>query len=148
MRFSPAQIHAENHLGPILRLGSTGAGLNVDERIACVHLPGEHAAKFKLGDSYFVRRQVCNNFIDSGGIIFVHRERQQFVGVCQAARQFVEADDNRFKLRTFSPQSLRPVLIAPDVGHFQFALNLGQALCFALIVKGTSSTQRCVQLGR
>jgi hypothetical protein len=40
---APAQVHAQQHLRPVLRLGAAGAGLDVDEAVAAIHLAGEHA---------------------------------------------------------------------------------------------------------
>src|SRR5690606_20785291 len=45
---APAQVHAQQHLGPVLRLGAAGTGLDVDESAIGVHLAGEHAAEFQL----------------------------------------------------------------------------------------------------
>ena len=44
---APAQVHAQQHLGPVLRLGAAGAGLNVEERVVRVHLAREHAAELE-----------------------------------------------------------------------------------------------------
>ena len=48
---APAQVHAQQHLGPVLRLGAAGAGLDVDEGVVGVHLAGEHALEFQLADA-------------------------------------------------------------------------------------------------
>ena len=38
----PAQVHAQQHLGPVLRLGAAGAGVNRDDRVLAVVLAAEH----------------------------------------------------------------------------------------------------------
>src|SRR5207342_3112571 len=43
-----AQVHAQQHLGPVLRLGAAGAGLDVDEAVGGIELAGEHAAELQL----------------------------------------------------------------------------------------------------
>src|SRR5690606_30751839 len=47
-RLGPAQVHAQQHLGPVLGLGAAGARLDVDEGVAAVHLAGEHALELQL----------------------------------------------------------------------------------------------------
>jgi hypothetical protein len=41
MAFRPAQVHPQEHLGPVGRLGAAGAGADRQERGALVVLPGE-----------------------------------------------------------------------------------------------------------
>jgi hypothetical protein len=51
-------------------------------------------------------------------------------------------------LRALPAKGLGTFLVVPNIGLFEFALDLGQALRLALIVKDTSSTQKCVQQDR
>jgi hypothetical protein len=45
--------------------------------------------------------------------------------------------------RTLTAQFLGAFGVVPDVGDFEFALDLGQALCLGLVVKDTSGARRC-----
>ena len=45
---SPAQIHAQQHLSPILSLSATRARLNIQISVIWVHLATKHTAKFQL----------------------------------------------------------------------------------------------------
>jgi hypothetical protein len=47
-RRGPLEIHAQQHLRPVLRLGAAGAGLDVEEGVVRVHLAAEHALEFEL----------------------------------------------------------------------------------------------------
>ena len=38
----PAQIHAQQHLGPVLRLGAAGARMDRDDRVLAIVLAAEH----------------------------------------------------------------------------------------------------------
>ena len=38
----PAEIHAQEHLGPVLRLGAAGAGMDGDDGVLAVVLAAEH----------------------------------------------------------------------------------------------------------
>ena len=43
----PAQIHAHQHLGPVLALGAAGAGMHGDDGVQRVGLAAEHGARFE-----------------------------------------------------------------------------------------------------
>jgi hypothetical protein len=45
---APAQVHAHQHLGPVLALGSARAGVNRDDGVEHIGLAGEHGFAFKL----------------------------------------------------------------------------------------------------
>ena len=81
-----------------------------------------------------------------GGIVDGHR--QQFIRIAKAGRKLVETHDDLLELCTFLPERLRALGLVPDVRLLEFALNLGQALRLAFVVKDTSSTRRCVRQGR
>ena len=38
----PAQVHPQQHLGPVLRLGAAGAGMDGDDRVLAIVLAAEH----------------------------------------------------------------------------------------------------------
>ena len=46
---TPAQIHSQQHIGPVLGFGTTRAGLNIDKRRVLILLTGKHPPEFKLG---------------------------------------------------------------------------------------------------
>ena len=46
----PFQVHAQQHLGPILRFGPARTGLDVEECIRVVGLAAEHALEFEFLD--------------------------------------------------------------------------------------------------
>jgi hypothetical protein len=48
--FGPAQIHAQKHFGPVLRLGATGAWLYGDDGVEAVVFSGEESLRFQVGD--------------------------------------------------------------------------------------------------
>ena len=44
----PAQVHPLHHLGPVLRVGPAGAGVDLADRVALVVLAGEQALQLEL----------------------------------------------------------------------------------------------------
>ena len=55
--FRPTAIHAQEHLGPITRLGAPSTGLNPEVGVACVLGSAHHCLKFKIVE-LFARGQV------------------------------------------------------------------------------------------
>ncbi len=47
-RGAPAQVHAQQHLRPVLRLGAAGARLDIEEGAVRVHLAAKHALELEL----------------------------------------------------------------------------------------------------
>jgi hypothetical protein len=145
VRFRPAQIHAQDHLGPVLRLGATSAGLDIDIRITGVHFAGKHATEFQASDPLLDPGDVTFHLGDGIGVVFLDGKFEQFAGVLETARDFIEPVDDLFELRTLLPQRLRALGFVPDVRLLEFASDFGQAFGLAVVVKDTSSTHRCVQ---
>ena len=52
----PAQVHAEEHLGPVLRVGAALAAVDRDERVAGVVLAGEERVLLEPGQLALERR--------------------------------------------------------------------------------------------
>src|SRR5438552_2481332 len=48
---APAEVHAQQHLGPVLRLEPAGAGVDLDDRVAAVVLAAEEAEELELGEA-------------------------------------------------------------------------------------------------
>ena len=71
--FSPAQIHAQDHVGPILSLGSAGTGLNFQIGIILVLLATEHAAEFELCQMLIQCIALSLHGIDRILIVFLNR---------------------------------------------------------------------------
>ncbi len=44
----PAEIHAQQHLGPVLALRAAGAGMHGDNGVERIGLAREHGARFEL----------------------------------------------------------------------------------------------------
>jgi hypothetical protein len=131
-----------------LRLGAPRTRLNVNIGIVGIHLTRKHAAKFEPGYLFLELREIADDFVNGFAIVFFFGESQQFVGLAQTRRHFVEPDDYLLKLCSFLAKCLRALRILPDIRLFEFALNLGQSLRFALVVKDTSSAHRSARRGR
>ena len=139
---APAQIHAQQHVSPVLRLGTAGARLDVEESIVFVHLSRKHASEFQLGNAFFDPVEIGFDLGDGGLVVFADRKFEQLAGIAKALRARVESEYYGFKRGFFLTQLLGALRIAPDVGVFKFELNLFQFFAFLVVVKDTPVTGR------
>ena len=79
------------------------------------------------------------------GVVFLDGEVEQFTGIGEPGRELVEARYDLLERRPLLAQRLGAFGFVPDVRLLEFALNFGQALCLACVVKDTSSTHRSVR---
>jgi hypothetical protein len=145
VRLGPPQVHAQDHLGPVLGFRSARTGLDVDVCVARIHLSREHASKLETGDTLLEAFEILLYPGDGVGILLFDCEREQFVRVIESVANLVETDNDLFELRAFLAKRLRTVRFVPDIGLLEFALNFGQPFRLAFIVKDTPSTLRCVR---
>ena len=145
VRLGPAQVHAQDHVGPILRLGPARTGLNIEIRIAAVHLSRKHAPEFQCCNTLLKGGHVRFDLRNRSLVIFFDRKREQLGRIVQRARHFVQPDHNLFQARTLLAQRLRALGFVPDVGLLEFAPDLSQSFRLAVVVKDTSSAHWCAR---
>ena len=133
----PAQVHAQQHLRPVLRLGAAGAGLDVEEAVVRIHLAREHALELEARDLAFDPVHVLLDRAHHGLVRVGLGQLEQFAGLVQADAQAVEGADHCLELGAFAAQFLRALRLVPDGGVFELAQDFGQALGAALVVKDT-----------
>ena len=148
MRLGPAQIHAQQHLGPVLRLGASGARLDIDEGVGGIHFPREHAPELQIGDAPLEALQVRGDRVQGIRVVLFGGHLEQIAGIRESGSDLLDGDDDRLQRSTFAAERLRPLRIAPDVGGLQLAQNLGQPFLLVGIVKDTPSGTQCVPGGQ
>ena len=132
------------HLRPILRLGATGAGLNIDIGVTGIHLTGEHATELEASDDFFQLINIALQIFQPGFVAFFGEHFQQLVGVVEATEQTIKIFYHAFQLGPFTAQRLGAVGSIPDGRIFELTLDFGQTFPFARVVKDTPSTHLCV----
>jgi len=95
---APPQVHAQQHLGPVLRLGAAGAGLDVEERVVCVHLAGEHPAEFESRDLLLEALHLADDVVQRALVGFLARELGEFRGFVERAVDAPQRADDGFEL--------------------------------------------------
>jgi len=139
MTVAPAQIHAQQHLRPVLGLGAAGAGLDVQEGVVGVHLAREHAAKFEVRHLDLIVAQVAHHGGNRLIVLLGHRQIQQFPGFVETGIQFSQGQHHRLQGGALASQGLGQLGPAPDIRLFEFPLDLDQTLGFVIEVKDTPS---------
>ena len=136
-RFAPAQVHAQQDLGPVLGFGAAGTGLDVDERRRIVHLAGEHALELQLLHVGLVLVQVGDH--GQGGVLVLLGlgQLQQLGGIVQAIEHRGDAAHGLFQAGTFAAQVLGVLGVVPDVGAFQLPRYFFKTLFLGVVVKDT-----------
>ena len=134
---TPTQIHSQQHLCPILGLGTTGTGLDIHEGATGIHFTAEHPAEFQLTDLGFQTVQVRNQFIHGALVLLFDSHFQQVIRILEATRETIQGAYQGFKLDPFAPQGLGLFLVVPDRWAFQFAAYFFQAFGASSIVKDT-----------
>jgi hypothetical protein len=107
------QVHAQQHLGPVLRLGAALPRVDVDEGIVFVHRAGKHAAELELGDLLLEPVGVRRDAGDCSCIAFLGRDLQQFDAVTGTLGELVEQLDDVLELGALPAERLRLLRVCP-----------------------------------
>ena len=134
---SPAQVHAQQDVGPVLRFGTAGAGLNIQVGVVLVHFAAEHATEFQLFQRFAKALDFGSDVIDGRLVFFFGRHQQQVLGIDQTGRHFVQCVDDLRQQGTLAAQVLCVLGVVPDVWIFELAIDFGQTIMFVIVVKDT-----------
>jgi hypothetical protein len=109
-----------------------------------IHLAGKHALElqaFHLGGE---ARDVALDFIGRAGIGLVGREFQEFSRVAQTPGEMIQTLHDTLELRSLPAEFLRALGIVPDTRLLEFPGYLLKAFVLVVVIKDTSSRNRCV----
>ena len=134
---APAQVHAQQHAGPVLGFGAARAGLNVQVAVVGVHLAREHATEFQLGQFGVQLVEFGNDFVYGAFVVFFHRHVEQFFHVDDAGLEFLQGGDDLIQGDPLTAQVLGFFRGVPDGGVFQFAIDFVEAFALQIEVKDT-----------
>lgn len=134
---SPAQVHSQQDVGPVLGFGAAGAGLDVQVGVVHVHLAAEHATEFQLGEVLVETCQLGDDIADRALIVLFDSHVQQVAAIGQAAGQLVQGLDDLRQRRTLAAQFLGVRRVVPDIRIFKLAIDFGQTLMLLIVVKDT-----------
>ena len=133
----PAQVHSKQHLGPVLRLGAAGAGLDVEEGRRGVHLAGEHAPELELGEPRLERVEVTRHLAGGVRVLLRRRQLEQLARIARPRVQRLHRADDLLELRALAAHRLRALGIVPQLRALELAVHLLQPFPLRRVVKGT-----------
>jgi hypothetical protein len=146
--FAEAQVHAQQHLGPVLRLGAAGAGLDVDEAVGGVEFAGEHAAELELLHARGDLADVADHGLDGAFVVVRLGHVQKFRGVEQAVGVLADLGDGLLQRGALLAERLGPFGIVPDRRILQLAAYFLEPFDLGIEVKDTSGANRACSSGR
>ncbi len=143
----PAQVHAQQHVGPVLGLGAAGTGLDVQVGVVGVHLAAEHAAELELLEDLAQAFDFGGDVVHGAFVVLLDRHVEQVAGVGQAAGQLIQGLDDLRQLRALAAEILGVLRVAPDVGVFEFAVYFDETIMLVIVVKDTPEWSGCGRRG-
>jgi hypothetical protein len=138
-RLAPAQVHAQQHLGPVLGLGTAGAGLDVEVGIGGIHLAAEHALELELLELGLAGIDIGHHGLEGLEVVLHLRELEQLEPAAQRLVQRPDAVDHLFQRGPFAAEGLRPLRLVPDRRTLQLAADFLKTLDLPVVVKDTPS---------
>ena len=124
----PAGVHAVEHLGPVLRLGAAGAGVEGQDRVAVVVLTVEHRHELQLIDGLLHTVDSLLALSGEGGVVLLLDHLQQGLGLLILGGELAEALQLIFDLTHLTDDLLAALLIIVEAGHRHLVLQLSQTL--------------------
>src|SRR5262245_48961413 len=127
----PAQVHAQQDLGPVLRVGAPGARVDGHERVARVVLAREQGVLLEPVELLAQRR-------DAGGDLVLHVavHREQLPRVLVLLGEAAVAPEAPGQASVLGADLGRMALVVPEPGRAELLLELGDAALQLLRVKG------------
>jgi len=138
MLLGPTRVHAQQHLRPILALGSSGPGVDLKEAIIGVRFPGQQCLRFPTPGFGPQRRNRRFSLRDDRGIILGIAELEQGEMVVELLLDVGNRGETVLERGALLHQALRAVLIVPEVRILRLPVEVGQARLRAIEVKDAS----------
>src|SRR6185369_13374521 len=137
LAFAVAEIHPQEHLGPVLGLGPAGAGIYGKVAGAAIVRSGEHPLEFGGNHLFFKLFIQFVSFLKSRLVLDLAAELDKHADIFSLTLQAVPARQYLFDHGSFAKDDLRPLIIIPETGCGDAGLYLLDILPFAIYVKET-----------
>ena len=136
-RFSPAQIHAHQHAGPVLRFSTARTRLDIEIAVSTIVFAGEHTTELKLRQLLFQHVELCHGFVKGFFVVGFYSQLQQTGNVFQPLSHLIQRIYDSFERGTLFTQRLRAFRFVPDVRLFQLGVYFFKTLFLGIVVKDT-----------
>src|SRR5262249_47893066 len=123
---APAEVHAEKHLGPVLRLEPAGAGVDLDDRIPGLVLAAEELGQLEGGELALDLVDLLAELVERVGVALL-RQLEEDLRLVRALALALPAPDRVEDLRGLAPDGLRLLGVVPEAGGGRLLAQLGGA---------------------
>jgi hypothetical protein len=144
----PAQVHPEQHLGPVGRLGPARPGADREDRRTVVVLTGEQQGRPFTGEVRLERGGIALELGLQVGIGRLVQELDRRLEVGGAGQQVTPGVELGAETVGLAQDLLGVTLIVPEAGFLGQCLELGDALGLGLEVKDAPRSTGSVRPGR
>ena len=152
MPFSPAQVHAQQHLGPVGGVDAAGFGPDGDQRLARVVLAGQQGAHLELVDAVPQRPELALDLGPRLRVVLRLAELPEHLGVVDPPTKVLDPTDLALHVGQPAGYPLRALLVVPQVGDGRLLLESGDLAAQLVEVEdGLDAGERAgelLQLGR
>ncbi len=93
----PADVHAQQHVRPVLAFGTSSTGIDLDIGVVAIRLAGKQGLKLLLGCIGLECGQRRLRFPDHGRVAFGLTEFDEFGVVAEATLDFLDGPNARFQ---------------------------------------------------
>jgi hypothetical protein len=144
----PARVHAEQHLGPVLRLGAALARLDLDVGVVGVGLAREEALELALRRLVAQRLERFLGLGDDALVALGLPQLDQPERVVDLALDPAVSLDRPLEFIALAQRLLRGVRVIPQVGILGGRVQLGETPVCVIPVKDASSAGRATSGSR
>jgi hypothetical protein len=117
--FGPARIHPEQHVGPVLALGTPCPGVDLDIAVVAVGFAGEQRLDLHAAGCAAQRQQCRLGFLHDVGIALGLAKLDQLPVVADARLEGADVPDGGVELVALAHDVAGLVGIAPEIGRLR-----------------------------
>src|SRR5262249_24056491 len=143
----PAEIHAEQHLGPVLRLEAARAGMDLDDGVAAVVLASAQLLELPRVETLRDALDLAPELFERVGVSFL-RDLEVDLRLVHALALPAPPGDGGLHPSVLPGDGLRALGVVPEVGRRRPLAQLGGTLLEAGEVKDASRASRRARRAR
>ena len=142
MLLGPARIHAQQHVGPVLALGTAGAGMDLDIAVVSVGLAGKQRLELAAGDLGLELLERLLGVGDGLGILLGLAELDHGDLVVELLLDAADGGELILERGALLHHALRALLVVPQARVLGLLVELLETLARLVEVKDASSAAR------
>ena len=138
----PSAVHALEHVRPVLALGATGPGMDLDIGVEAIGFAGQEGLDLAARSFLLDGANAILAFQNGILVAFHLAELDQRDGIVQMLRELPDRSHGLFEGAAFTHDLLRRLRIVPEVGVLGSRIQLRESFLDGIPVKDASSAVR------